>query len=128
MSQTIVLVGHCGFDAPRLEREIGRHCPKFEVLTINSDEELNDVVEKQPDLLLVNRQLPYGFETEEGVELIGTLHREHPDLKMMLVSDRPDAQEEAQEAGAVAGFGKADLGSERMTEALRQALAGQHPC
>src|SRR5436305_1296744 len=128
MSQRIVLVGHCGFDAPRLEREIGRHCPKFEVLTINSDEELQDVVEGNPDLLLVNRQLPYGFESEEGVELIEQLHREHPQLKMMLVSDRPDAQEEAKQAGAVDGFGKADLGSERMTEALRQALAGQHPC
>ena len=124
---TIVLVGHCGFDAPRLEREIGRCCPSFEVLTINSVEELEEVVEREPDLLLVNRQLPYGFETEEGVELISELHKEHPELKMMLVSDRPDAQEEAREAGALAGFGKADLGSDRMAAALREALVGQRP-
>ena len=78
---TIVLVGHCGFDAPRLEREIGRCCPSFEVLTINSDEELEEIVEQEPDLLLVNRQLPYGFETEEGVELISELHREHPETE-----------------------------------------------
>ena len=124
---TIVLVGHCGFDAPRLEREIGRCCPSFEVLAINSDEELDEIVEREPDLLLVNRQLPYGFETEEGVELISELHKEHPELKMMLVSDRPDAQEEAREAGALAGFGKADLGSDRMAAALREALVGQRP-
>jgi hypothetical protein len=40
----------------------------------------------------------------------------------MLVSDLPDAQQEALKAGAVEGFGKSELGSPRLAEHVKQAL------
>jgi response regulator of citrate/malate metabolism len=128
MSQRIVLVGHCGVDAPRLEREICRTIKGAQVVTINSEQELNDVVEDEKNvLLLVNRQLPYGFEVEEGVGLMKDLHSRHPKLKMMLVSDLPDAQEQARQVGAVPGFGKAEIGTGKIAEHLIKILQGQQP-
>jgi hypothetical protein len=129
MGHRIVLVGHCGVDAPRLEREIARSVRGAEVLTVNSEDALEDVVDDDAKsvLLLVNRQLPYGFEEEEGVDLMKDLQRRDPHLKMMLVSDRPDAQEEARDAGAIPGFGKADLGTGKIAEHLKHVLKGQQP-
>jgi hypothetical protein len=128
MGHRIVLVGHCGVDAPRLEREVSRICPRAEVMTVNSEERLHEVVEEGADLLLINRQLPYGFESEEGVELMRDLQNMvDGEVKMMLVSDRPDAQEEARHAGALDGFGKADLGKGgKIADILKAALKGQN--
>ena len=125
MSARIVLVGHCGVDAPRLEAEVSKCLPRADVISVNTEEQLQDICEEGADLLLVNRQLPFGFESEEGVELIQELQQMHPDVKIMLVSDRPDAQEEAKRAGAIDGFGKADLGSGKIADILKCALKGQ---
>ena len=50
---------------------------------------------------------------------------DYPDVKVILVSDRPDAQEAARKAGAVDGFGKADLGSGKIATVLHEALKAQ---
>jgi DNA-binding NarL/FixJ family response regulator len=125
MGERIVLVGHCGVDAPRLEAEVSKCLPRADVLSVNSEEQLQEICEDGADLLLINRQLPYGFESEEGVELMRELQQIHPEVKMMLVSDRPDAQEQAKQAGAIDGFGKADLGTGKIAGCLRDALKGQ---
>ena len=125
MSQRIVLVGHCGVDAPRLEAEVSKCLPRADVISVNSEEQLQEVCDDGADLLLINRQLPFGFEAEEGVELIQEIQQMHPDVKVILVSDRSDAQEEAKRAGAIEGFGKADLGSGKIAACLRDALRGQ---
>jgi DNA-binding NarL/FixJ family response regulator len=125
MSHRIVLVGHCGVDAPRLEAAVSKILPRADVISVNSEEQLQEICDEGADLLLINRQLPYGFESEEGVELMCELQQMHPDVKMMLVSDRPDAQERARRAGAIDGFGKADLGSRRIADILKLALKGQ---
>jgi DNA-binding NarL/FixJ family response regulator len=104
---------------------VSRILPRADVISVNSEEQLQEICDDGADLLLINRQLPYGFESEEGVELMCELQEMHPDVKMMLVSDRPDAQERAMRAGAVEGFGKADLGSSRIAEILKDALKGQ---
>jgi len=125
MSHRIVLVGHCGVDAPRLEAAVSKILPRADVISVNSEEQLQDVCDEGADLLLINRQLPFGFEAEEGVELMHELQQIHPDVKMMLISDRPDAQARARRAGAIDGFGKADLGSGKIADILKIALKGQ---
>jgi DNA-binding NtrC family response regulator len=125
MSQRIILVGHCGVDAPRLEKAVSKCLPRADVISVNCEEQLQEICDEGADLLLINRQLPFGFESEEGIELIEEMQQMHPDVKMILVSDRPDAQEQAKRAGAVDGFGKADLGSSRIAEVLKDALKGQ---
>ena len=127
MSQRIVLVGHCGVDAPRLEAAVSKILPRADVISVNTEEQLQDVCEEGADLLLINRQLPFGFEAEEGIELMCELQQMHPDVKMILVSDRPEAQAQARRAGAIDGFGKADLGSgKKIADILKLALKGQN--
>jgi CheY-like chemotaxis protein len=85
--------------------------------------ELNQLLEQGIDLLLLNREMPYGFEDAEGVGLIRKLRTKHPSIKMMLVSNYPDAQAAAVAAGAVPGFGKREIGTSRVAQVIREALA-----
>lgn len=120
MSQHVVLVGHCNVDGPRLQREIESKAGQVVVSRVNEAAALQAAVARGADLLLVNRE-PVGFE-EEGVEIIRDVHARHPGQKVMLVSDYPDAQEQAVSAGALPGFGKADIGSPKLIDTVKQAL------
>jgi hypothetical protein len=57
--------------------------------------------------------------------MIGAMRAQYPALRMMLVSNHPDAQTAAVAAGALPGFGKRQIGTPRVSEVLRQALAPQ---
>lgn len=120
MSKRIVLVGHCGIDGPRLEEELSRALPETSIERVNSEEELRRVVGDGAELLLVNRE-PVGFDTE-GLEIIRQVKKLRPECKVMLVSDRDDAQAQAAAAGALPGFGKSEMGSPRLTKHVEQAL------
>ena len=122
MSKTIVLVGHCGVDGPRIQSALCSSISDCDVLRINDPNELESACEQGADLLLINRE-PLGFEGIEGVELIRTLRERYPDTKAMIVTDFPEVQEEAVAAGATPGFGKRDIDSPKLEEAVRQALA-----
>jgi hypothetical protein len=120
MSKRILLVGHCGIDGPRLKDELSRAMPGTNVERINGDEELRRAIGEGADLLLVNRQ-PVGFDSE-GLALIRKLKQLNPECKVMLVSDRDDAQKQAEEAGALPGFGKSEMGSPRLARQVKRAL------
>jgi hypothetical protein len=76
----------------------------------------------EPNLVLFNRELGYGFDPNTGVEAISTLRSSYPELKMILVSNYPDAQQAAVAAGALPGFGKRELGTPRVQQVLREAI------
>jgi len=59
------------------------------------------------------------------VALIRRLRASYPNVKTMLVSNYPDAQQAAVQAGALPGFGKRELGSPRVPELIRAALEEQ---
>ncbi len=121
MSQRIVLVGHCGVDGPRIKTQVESIIGGAQVSMANDPAELERAAEGA-DLLMFNRELGVGFNDTEGVEAMKELRKKHPDVKMMLISDYPDAQAQAQAAGAVKGFGKADLGSPKVETAVKNAL------
>ena len=123
MSKHVVLVGHCGPDSSYLRMTISRVSREISVSMVDDDADLQKVIDGGAALLLVNRQLDYGFKESEGVELIARLHGAHPNLKMMMVSNFPESQAEALAAGALPGFGKRELGSERVASLIREALA-----
>ena len=56
------------------------------------------------------------------MDLIKRLRAAHPSVKLMLVSNYPDAQADAVANGALPGFGKRELGSPRVAELIREAL------
>lgn len=122
MSRKVVLVGHCGPDSAYLRSAVSRIGRDVEVLAADDSAELDRLIEQGVDLLLVNRVLDYGFADTDGPTVIGELHDKYPDLKMMLVSNYPDAQAQAVAAGALPGFGKRQLGTEPVNKLLREAL------
>jgi len=119
----IALVGHCGPDAGYLMAVVRRAVEGAQVLIIDDQRELAELLnDGGADLVLLNRELNYGFEESLGVDVIKRLRISHPHVKMMLVSNYPDALAQAVAAGALPGFGKRDLGSARVTDLLRSAL------
>ena|SRR5688572_25396854 len=122
MGKKVVLVGHCGPDSSYLRMTVAAAQKGTVVVSADDEQTLTSAIEQGADLLLFNRILDYGFEEETGVELIKRLKATHPALRMMLVSNYADAQEDALKAGALPGFGKKELGSSRVAGMLREAL------
>jgi CheY-like chemotaxis protein len=122
MKKKVALVGHCGPDASYLRLAVARAVKDAQVVFADDQHALNKLIEAGVDLVLLNRQLDYGFETDEGVELIKRLRAKVPSLKAMLVSNYPDAQQAALQAGAVEGFGKREIGSPKVADLIRSAL------
>lgn len=122
MSKKVVLVGHCGPDSSYLRMAVGRAGKTISVLMADDQEELKAVLDSSPDLLLLNRELPYGFDETLGVDVIRSLRVKYPNVPMMLVSNYPDAQADAVKAGALPGFGKREIGSPRVQQVIRDAL------
>jgi DNA-binding NarL/FixJ family response regulator len=121
MARSVLLVGHCGVDGPRLQRDISAGLPGTKVVRVNSSEDLEKRLEAgQADLLLVNRE-PVGFEGD-GLEIVRAVHEAHPEAKVMLVSDLEEAQEEAMQAGALLGFGKRLMGTAELLENVARGL------
>lgn len=125
MSTRIALVGHCGPDSTYLRMTVMKAAKDVQVIMADDDSELKDALSQGVDLILFNRELGYGFTETMGVDLIKRLRAEHPNLRMMLVSNYADAQAAAVANGALLGFGKREIGSPRVVEVLKEALKPQ---
>jgi hypothetical protein len=121
MSKTVLLIGHCGADSTYLRLALKKAAPEVQIHLAEDSNELAASLKGDPiDLILFNRELDYGFDSTEGVEVIRSLQPSK--VPMMLVSNYPEAQQAAVAAGALPGFGKRELGSTRVTTLLRDAL------
>ncbi|MEX0876363.1 MAG: hypothetical protein WD114_02795 [Phycisphaerales bacterium] len=120
----IALVGHCGPDAYALQSAVKGAVPGSSVHRVNTKSELDKMMD-QWSLLLVNRVLDGDFGHESGIEfirdMIGELGEKAP--KAMLISNLPEALAEAEQVGAVPGFGKRAMRSPEAETALKNALA-----
>ncbi len=123
MSKKVVLVGHCGPDSSYLRMAVASADRSLKVFMADDADELNSMLNAGVDLLLLNRELGWGFEESEGVEVIRQLRARFPQVKMMLVSNYPEAQAAAVAVGGVPGFGKREIGSPRVVEVIRSALS-----
>lgn len=123
MAKKILLVGHCGPDSSYLRMVIRQADKDALILMADDDAELGRQLEQPVDLVLFNRELGYGFASELGVEVIRRLKQKQPELRTMLVSNYPDAQKAAEAAGALPGFGKREIGSARVIDLLKSAIA-----
>jgi DNA-binding NarL/FixJ family response regulator len=124
MPKKVALVGHCGPDSSYLRMVVAKAGRDIQVLAADDENELKQLLDRGVDLLLLNRQLDYGFDDTEGVALIRRLHAQYANVKLMLVSNYPDAQAAAVKAGALPGFGKREMSGPRVPELIRAALAG----
>jgi two-component system chemotaxis response regulator CheY len=122
MSKKVALVGHCGPDSSYLRIVVSRAAGEAKVVSADDSRSLERLLEDGVDLLLLNRQLDFGFDEDEGVAVIRKLRQTHPNVKLMLVSNYPDAQAAAVAEGALPGFGKRELNSPKVAEMIRAAL------
>jgi hypothetical protein len=123
MTKKVALVGHCGPDSSYLRIAVSRAAKDVQVVMADDTRELTQALSDGVDLLLLNRQLDYGFDDHEGVAVIRKLRPHYPNVKMMLVSNYPEAQAAAMAEGALPGFGKRELNSPKFAELIREALA-----
>jgi two-component system, chemotaxis family, chemotaxis protein CheY len=123
MTKKVLLVGHCGADSSYLRLAVKKAAPEVHIENAEDTQSLTAALEsKTIDLVLFNRELDYGFDSIEGVEVIRSLQPAYAKVPMILVSNYPEAQQAAVAAGALPGFGKRELGSPRVTALLRDAL------
>jgi DNA-binding NarL/FixJ family response regulator len=120
----VVLVGHCGPDSSYLRMAVASADRSISVVSADDSEHLTKILETGADLLLLNRELSWGFAESEGVELIRHLKKTYPQIKTMLVSNYPEAQAAAIEAGGLPGFGKREIRSPHVGQIIRDALNG----
>lgn len=122
MPTRIALVGHCGPDSYMLKSAVKYAVKGAELHMISDESALTRLLDTGPALLLVNRMLDGRFETHEGIELIRKLKASHPNASLMLISNFADSQRDAEAAGARPGFGKSEIGSAKMRDALAGAV------
>jgi two-component system chemotaxis response regulator CheY len=120
---SVLSVGQCGFDHTRIARHFEQTF-RAEVRGVATfDEALAALRRARFDLILVNRI--NDSDGAPGVELIRSMKSEPglADLPVMLVSNYPEAQQEAEALGALPGFGKSDLASVTTRTRLEEILA-----
>ena len=127
MGKKVVLVGHCGPDSSFLRTTVARAEAGITVSMADDSHALKAALDGGADLLLLNRELGYGFDQAMGVDVIRTFRNSYPNTKFMLVSNYADAQTAALAAGAVPGFGKREIGQPRVAQLIRDALNGASP-
>ena len=114
-------VGQCQIDGPRIGRFLKREFDCVVDRAHSKEEALKLAAANNYDLVFVNRLL--ALDRSPGIEVIAALHAAYPALRVMLVSDYPEAQEEAVRQGALRGFGKSALESDATEELIRSVLA-----
>ena len=118
------LIGHCSPDSGMLRSAIGQVVEKAATVRVNDDAGLAAV--RVPGAIwLVNRVLDGSFASEDGLGLIEATVRSRAEgagPQVLLVSNYPDAQADAERRGALPGFGKKTLYAEATKAALRRAV------
>ena len=122
MSRIIGLVGHCGPDSYMLRSAVKYAVRDAEVRMLNSERDLTSAIDAGAALLLVNRVLDGGFAEDGGIELIKKARLSWPQVKCLLISNFADAQAAAEAAGALPGFGKSQIGTPQMKQAIESAM------
>lgn len=118
----ILSVGQCGFDHGQLDRYLRARFDAEVAAADTHAEALQALRDGNYDLVLVNRI--GNLDGAPGLTLIRALKADPAlaGVPVMLVSNYESAQSEATDIGALPGFGKTDLGSDRAAEAIREAL------
>lgn len=122
MPKRVLDVGNCAPDHAAIRRMLEGEFAA-EVVQAHGAEDTLETLRGEPfDLVLVNRRLDRDY--GDGMEIVKQI-KAHPVLSrlpVMLVSNYPEHQEKAVQAGAEPGFGKSELLSAETREKLKKFL------
>ncbi len=124
MSRRVLSVGQCGFDHGNLSQFFQANFQANVVAADTAEEATELLASGDFDLVLVNRV--FDLDGSPGLPLIRSLtgDEQSADVPVMLVSNYEDAQQSAVDAGALPGFGKAELNRPDVIERLRAVFEG----
>lgn len=122
MNKRVLNVGQCGLDHGSITRSLQQHFGAQVDAAHDLAETLRRLEAGRYDLVLVNRRLD--SDGSDGLEIVREIRRDRrfETLPVMMVSNFPEAQAAALEAGAVPGFGKAALESDETRKRLATFL------
>ena len=122
MPKRVLNVGNCSFDHDAIRRLIEGNFDAEVVAAQGTDDALEALRRAPFDLVLANRQ--FASSAALGIDLIRQMKSDpqRGATPVMLVSNYPDAQQEAIAAGAEPGFGKAELDREETRQKLARFL------
>jgi DNA-binding response OmpR family regulator len=123
MTRRVLDVGQCNPDHAAISRLLNEH---FDVEIVRAHVESDTIAALQSgdfDVVLINRKLDRDY--SEGLNILQLIKSDSAmsNVPVMLVSNYPESQESAVAAGAVYGFGKAELGNPDVVERLAAILA-----
>jgi DNA-binding response OmpR family regulator len=121
MTKRVLDVGQCAPDhaaITRLVRSLGAEV----IQTDGLDDTLDQLRQRPFALVLINRKLDADY--SDGMEILHAIKADAAlaAVPIMLVSNFPEAQAQAIAAGAIQGFGKAELSRPETAEKLRAVL------
>ena len=122
----VLSVGQCGADDYGMRTFLRTHVPGATVDASDSSEEaLAALRSASYDIVLVNRI--FDADGASGLALIRQMKAAHDlaAIPVMLISNHASAQRDAITAGALAGFGKAELDEEAAAKIERAITRGQ---
>lgn len=122
MAKRILSVGNCGFDHSTIERMIAAPFGAQLDGAGTATEATAKAVANSYDLILVNRV--FDADGDSGIDWIRSLKQNAAtsQVPVMLISNYPQYQAEAEQAGAIPGFGKRDLSMPNLRDKLAAYL------
>jgi CheY-like chemotaxis protein len=124
-AKRILSVGQCAADHGSISRTFQRAFDA-EVVGVDTNVEALDKLHREAfALVLVNRV--FDADGASGLDFIKLVKNDETltQTPVMLVSNYAEAQKQAVEVGATAGFGKAELGAVQMIERVKGVLASR---
>lgn len=121
--KTVLSTGQCGPDHSAIAGFLNSNFD-VDILTSDLPADTLELLRSQPvDLVLINRKLDADY--SDGMEILKSIKADSrlADLPVMIVSNFADAQDAAVEAGAIRGFGKAELSDPQTRQTVAAVLA-----
>ncbi|HQR08647.1 MAG TPA: response regulator [Gemmatales bacterium] len=119
MAKRVLSIGNCDYDHSTLSTALRKNFDVEMHAAATAQEARQAVTTGEFDLIMLNRL--FDMTGESGIDLIKKL-KATVKAPMMLISNYPEYQEEAQAAGAVPGFGKKQVGKAELVKVVEGYL------
>jgi two-component system, chemotaxis family, chemotaxis protein CheY len=122
MSKRVLDVGQCGPDHATIRRYLTNHFDVEVIRTHGLADTLNELKAGEFHLVLINRKLDADY--SDGIEILRVMKADDAtsSVPVMLVTNYPEHQDAAEQAGALRGFGKLEFDRADTKERLAAVL------
>jgi CheY-like chemotaxis protein len=122
LPKRILDIGQCGPDHATIRSYLTRHFDCDVVQVDDASGAFAQLKAGQFDLVLVNRKLDIDY--SDGIEIIRSLKSDSAiaSVPVMLITNYPEHQDAAVEAGAIRGFGKLEFNKPETRDRLAALL------